>query len=126
MPFSERTMLRILSKCTASVRKSLQGLDYIAAEGAKSFDDLSELINQTATTVDLVAALQEKLKAAKLYLKGDYKVNTNVGKSVYDVKPSESKTFILHALVCTQFYLLNPGMKYLKRYAKTIKFCKVL
>lgn len=122
-------MLRILSECTASVRKSLQGLDYIAAEGAKSFDDLSELINQTATTVDSGAALQEKLKAAKLYLKGDYKVNTNVGKSVHDVKPSESKTFILHTLVRTQFYLPSPGMKYLdkvKRYTKTIKFCKVL
>lgn len=52
VPFSERTMLRILSECTASVRKSLQGLDYIAAEGAKSFDDLSLLINQTANTVD--------------------------------------------------------------------------
>lgn len=75
VPFSERTMLRILSECTASVRKSLQGLDYIAAEGAKSFDDLSLLINQTANTVDSGTALQEKLKAAKLYLKGDYKVN---------------------------------------------------
>ena len=78
VPFSERTMLRILSECPASVRKSLQGLDYIAAEGAKSFDDLSELINQTANTVDSGTALQERLKAAKLYLKGDYKVNTNV------------------------------------------------
>lgn len=75
VPFSERTMLHILSECTASVRKSLQGLDYIAAEGAKSFDDLSLLINQTANTVDSGTALQEKLKAAKLYLKGDYKVN---------------------------------------------------
>jgi len=52
-------MLRILSECTASVRKSLQGSDYIAAEGAKSFDDLSLLINQTANTVDSGTALQE-------------------------------------------------------------------
>ena len=59
VPFSERTMLRILSECPASVRKSLQGLDYIAAEGAKSFDDLFELINQTANTVDSGTALQE-------------------------------------------------------------------
>ena len=35
-PFSEQTMLRILSKCSASVCKSLQGLDYIAAEGTKA------------------------------------------------------------------------------------------
>lgn len=76
-------MLRIFSKCPASVRKSLQGLDYIAAEGAKSFDDLSELINQRANTVDSGTALQERPKAAKLYLKGDYKVNTNVGLPMY-------------------------------------------
>ena len=75
--------MRILSECPASVRKSLQGLDYIAAGGAKSFDDLSELINQTVNTVDPETALQEKLKAAKLYLKGDYKVNTNVGLPLY-------------------------------------------
>ena len=76
-------MVRILSECPASVRKSLQGLDYIAAEGAKSFDDLFELINQTANTVDSGTALQERLKAAKLYLKGDYKLNRNVGSPVY-------------------------------------------
>ena len=68
--------MRILSECTASVRTSLQGSDYIAAEGAKSFDDLSLLINQTGNTVDSGTSLQEKIKAAKLYLKGDYKVNT--------------------------------------------------
>lgn len=83
VPFSERTMLRILSECPASVRKSLQGLDYIAAEGAKSFDDLFELVNQTANTVDSGTALQERLKATKLYLKGDYKVNRNVCSPVY-------------------------------------------
>ena len=33
-------MTRILSECSASVRKSLQGLDYFAAEGARAFDDL--------------------------------------------------------------------------------------
>ena len=37
---SKSIMLRILDACKATVRKSLQGLDYIAAEGAKAFDDL--------------------------------------------------------------------------------------
>ncbi|CAH3040100.1 unnamed protein product, partial [Pocillopora meandrina] len=37
----ERTMTRILSECSASLRKSLQGLDYFAAEGARAFNDLS-------------------------------------------------------------------------------------
>ena len=39
-PFSPATMLRVLSACAATVRKSLQGLHYFAADGAKSFDDL--------------------------------------------------------------------------------------
>lgn len=40
-PFSYATMHRILTHCTASVRKSLQGLDYISADGSTAFDDLS-------------------------------------------------------------------------------------
>jgi hypothetical protein len=40
-PFSASTMGRIMSSCTATVRKSLQGLDYFSADGAKAFDDLS-------------------------------------------------------------------------------------
>jgi hypothetical protein len=32
-PLSRSTLLRILSVCAASVRKSLQGLDYISATG---------------------------------------------------------------------------------------------
>lgn len=72
VPFSERTMLRILSECSASVRKSLQGLDYITSEGAKAFDDLSKLITEETGA----AELQEALKTGKLYLKGDYKVIT--------------------------------------------------
>ena len=36
-------MLRVLSECAATVRKSLQGLDYFAANGSKAFEDLAEL-----------------------------------------------------------------------------------
>ena len=45
-PLSEKTMTRILSECSASVRKLLQGLDYFAAEGARAFDDLSLVLEQ--------------------------------------------------------------------------------
>ena len=44
--FSVSTMRRILSACPASVRKSLQGLDYVAAEGAKAFDDLVSILQR--------------------------------------------------------------------------------
>lgn len=43
-PFSDSTMLRVLAECSASVRKSLQGLDYFAAEGARAFDDIAVMI----------------------------------------------------------------------------------
>lgn len=76
-PFSERTMLRILAECKASVRKSLQGLDYFAAEGARAFEDLASLVRQLSELglgkeSDAIDA--QSLKTAKLYLKGDFKV----------------------------------------------------
>ena len=40
---SRSTLLRILSVCAASVRKSLQGLDYISSSGAEAFDDLCKV-----------------------------------------------------------------------------------
>lgn len=76
-PFSESTMIRILLECSASLRKSLQGLDYFAAEGARGFEDLSEVLGKTlalGASEDEVANLEESLKAGKQYLKGDYKV----------------------------------------------------
>ena len=76
-PFSDTTMLRVLSECSASVRKSLQGLDYFAAEGARAFDDLTVLIRQVAglgAGKEWEERVTEALKADKLYLKGDYKV----------------------------------------------------
>ena len=76
-PFGSQTMLRILSVCCASVRKSLQGLDYIAAEGAKAFDDLChvvERLEEYGLSTQVVKEWQTKLKAAKQYLKSDYKV----------------------------------------------------
>lgn len=39
-PFSPATMLRVLSSCEATVRKSMQGLDYIVPRGTKGFKDL--------------------------------------------------------------------------------------
>ena len=60
------------------MQKSLQGFDYIAAEGTKAFDNLSDLVKQTCNYGDSDTVLQENLKAGKLYLKSDFKV-INVG-----------------------------------------------
>lgn len=76
IPFSQRTMLRILPACSATVRKSLQGLDYVAADGASAFDDLVKLLQQHShlVTVSTLERWQRTLKNGKLYLKGDFKV----------------------------------------------------
>jgi len=39
-------MLTILSNFTATVRKSLQGIDYIATEGSKAFHDLCHVVRR--------------------------------------------------------------------------------
>ena len=76
-PLSPSTALRILSVCTATVRKSLQGLDYISADGAKAFDDLAGLLtklkNHGCDQV-LINFCEAALKAGKQYIKTDYKV----------------------------------------------------
>ena len=43
---SRSTLCRILNVCPATVRKSLQGIDYLAAEGAKAFDDLENVVEK--------------------------------------------------------------------------------
>jgi hypothetical protein len=76
-PFSTSTMNRILTSCSASVRKSLQGLDYISAEGGTGFDDLATI---TDKLIDYGLdpcngqKLQKALKEGKQYLKTDFKV----------------------------------------------------
>ena len=80
-PFSERTMLRVLSECSASARKSLQGLDYFAAEGAQAFDNLIAVVRQISelgAEKTWETLTTDSLKAAKMYLKGDYKVRYNI------------------------------------------------
>ena len=70
-------MLRILLACSASTKKSLQGLDYFAEEGARAFNDLETVIEKVSLTSigqDWMKETDALLKAGKLYLKGDYKL----------------------------------------------------
>ncbi|CAH3148802.1 unnamed protein product [Porites lobata] len=71
-PFSECTMLRVLEECKASVRKSLQGLDYVAADGARAFEDLDNLVRRLGELglgKEWELQYVELLKGSKLYLK---------------------------------------------------------
>ena len=75
--FSYSTMHRILTSCTASVRKSLQGLDYISAEGGTAFDELSAVVDKLidhGLDKRKGTTYQEYVKEGKQYFKTDYKV----------------------------------------------------
>ena len=47
-PMSKRTLLLVLDVCSASVRKSLQRLDNLSAQGTKAFDGLCETVDRIA------------------------------------------------------------------------------
>ena len=76
-PMRKRTLLRVLDVCSASVRKSLQGLDNFSAQGTKAFEDLCETIDRIADQAKSQAWAKETkqaLRSAKQYLRADYKV----------------------------------------------------
>ncbi len=72
-PMSHSTLRRVLNVCSASVRTSLQGLDYISTMGGQAFDDLENLVDMLGDRYGkgLTWAKQtsQKLKDAKRYFK---------------------------------------------------------
>ncbi|XP_074614762.1 uncharacterized protein LOC141874411 [Acropora palmata] len=81
------TLLRILKTCAASMRKSLQGLDYISCLGAEAFDDLLEVIEvlgDAGEGMGWVKRQQHQLRESKGYLKSDYKVHVCTTSKVAD------------------------------------------
>ena len=71
------SLLRKLEVCSASVRTSLQGLDYFTASGAKAFDDLedaADTLGDLGMGMSWAQQQKKQLKLAKRYLKGDFKV----------------------------------------------------
>ena len=79
-PMSRSTLGRTMKACSATVHKSLQGLDYVSADDTQAFDDLVEVLQKLGSnfgkglswTNDKI----DKLKNVRRYLKSDYKVIT--------------------------------------------------
>ena len=77
-PLSRSTLFRILQVREASQRKSLHGLDNIAAGGAEAFESVRKIVDDlkncgaSGTWCDEV---QDKLKSGKRYLKTEYRVH---------------------------------------------------
>ncbi|XP_078671137.1 uncharacterized protein LOC144911185 [Branchiostoma floridae x Branchiostoma belcheri] len=79
VPMGKRTLLRVLAACSASVRTSLQGLDYFTAEGGRAFEDLEGVLGKMAEQQgqEWVKTQTAILRSMKRYLKGDYKVHVS-------------------------------------------------
>ena len=80
-PLSRATLLRILSKCAASVRTSLQGLDYVSSAGAGAFDDLCDVVETLGDVgqgMGWAKQQEDNLRASKRYLKSDFKVGVTL------------------------------------------------
>ena len=83
---SRSSLLRILHVCSASLRKSLQGLDYVSSEGPKAFDDIAEVVDKLGDNyqggMSGSEELIRKLKLMKRYLKGDFKVSITIARYI--------------------------------------------
>lgn len=97
LAMSRSSLLRILDYCTASTRKSVHGIDYISFRGMESVDSLIKIIRQHGSTLDneWISVTITKLKEAKLYLKGDFKLHVKSRSRISD-----------H---CTTFALSDPS-----------------
>ncbi|KAL9954429.1 hypothetical protein ACROYT_G041966 [Oculina patagonica] len=136
-PFSRSTMLRILTECSASVRKSLQGLDYFVAEGARAFDDLASIVEDIsslrADSGEWASRIKESLKAGKLYLKSDFKVHVDSSArvadhcSVYALSDPTENAFKQrcdhnHDELCDQCQALNSALQEVGEAVENTKF----
>lgn len=71
-PFSASTMQCILVLCSTTVRKSLQGLDYLSAKGTKALEDLATIAESLTThgsNNPTTKRLEKVFKEGKQYLK---------------------------------------------------------
>ncbi|XP_076086616.1 uncharacterized protein LOC143057233 isoform X2 [Mytilus galloprovincialis] len=79
----ESTMYKILSECSAAVRKSVEGVDYYVAEAGEAFRELENIVNQIPMNNDGKETIENLLKA-KHYLKTDYKMHVRTSSTIAD------------------------------------------
>jgi hypothetical protein len=83
-PLGESSLFTILETCKASTRKSLQGINYFAAEAGEAFDGIKKMIEDKVVLCTDSNRLVENLKRARFYLKSDYKVHVTRSSSIAD------------------------------------------
>ena len=77
-PVSERSLYRILDVSSASMQKSLQGLDNVIAEGTEAIDNLTKMIEtlvENGAEEGWGKTTECKVKKVKRYFKTDFKTH---------------------------------------------------
>ena len=83
-PASERSLYRMIEVCSASMQKSLQGLDNTTVEGVEAFDQAFFMLEGLEDQHINVTATQKLLKDGKRYLKNDFKTHIGRGEQCSD------------------------------------------
>lgn len=68
------TLFKILDECSASVRKSIEGLDNYIMEGCRGFSCLESILDQLGICDEEFSRCKEGLQKGKRYLKSEFKV----------------------------------------------------
>ena len=74
---SQHSLYRMIEVCSASMQRSLQGVDSTTAQGAEVFDRVLSMLERLVDQSINVIATQKVLKDGKRYLKNDFK--THIG-----------------------------------------------
>ena len=127
-PTSERSLYRILEVCSASMQKSLAGLDNVTAEGTEAIDNLIKIIEtlvENGADKAWGTTAERKVKEVKRYFKTDFKAHlsreehcadhcTTHALSAQKNKEFQSKCKHKHATECERCESLNQILKEMK------------
>ncbi|CAF3420316.1 unnamed protein product [Rotaria socialis] len=83
-PLGRSSLYSLLDVCKASTRKSLQGINYFAADAGEAFDSIEELISELHLDITKHRRVLENLKRGRQYLKSDYKVHVTKSSTIAD------------------------------------------
>ena len=81
---SRSSLFTILETYKASTRKSLQSVNYFAAEGGEAFHGIKKMIEEKLALCSNSNRLIENLKRARFYMKSDYKVHIRQSSNIAD------------------------------------------
>ena len=83
-PLGRSSLYSLLDVCKASTRKSLQDINYFAADAGEAFDSIGKLIDELNLDIARHRRLLENLKRGRQYLKSDYQVHVTKSSTVID------------------------------------------